>query len=120
MRCAVLGAGSWGTALGALLAAKGFPVTTWDKDTAVLDEIARAHRNERYLPGVALPASLHSTPDLARALEGSERVARYHGGVGLPSTVENIDYEQRQLMNVEAKRLIARLPVPKRRCRRNA
>lgn len=43
-----------------------------------------------------------------RALEQSEHVARYHGGVGLPSTVENIDYEQRQVMNVEAKRLIAR------------
>ena len=34
MRCCVLGAGSWGTALGALLAGKGFPVTTWDRDAA--------------------------------------------------------------------------------------
>jgi glycerol-3-phosphate dehydrogenase (NAD(P)+) len=74
MRCAVLGAGSWGTALGSLLAGKGFPVTAWDKDGAVLDEIARAHTNERYLPGVALPPSFHSTHELARALEGAELV----------------------------------------------
>ena len=36
-------------------------------------------------------------------------VARYHGGVGLRSTVENIDYAERQVMNVESKRRIARL-----------
>jgi DeoR family transcriptional regulator, glycerol-3-phosphate regulon repressor len=44
-----------------------------------------------------------------RSLEEAELVARYHGGVGLPSTVENIDYAQRQVMNVEAKRRIAGL-----------
>jgi DeoR family glycerol-3-phosphate regulon repressor len=43
-----------------------------------------------------------------RALEETEQVARYHGGVGIPSSVENIDYDQRQVLNVEAKRLIAR------------
>jgi DeoR family glycerol-3-phosphate regulon repressor len=44
-----------------------------------------------------------------RSLEEAELVARYHGGVGLPSTVENIDYAQRLVMNVEAKRRIGRL-----------
>lgn len=44
-----------------------------------------------------------------RSLERGEFVARYHGGVGLPSNVENIDYAQRVAMNVEAKRRIARL-----------
>ncbi len=44
-----------------------------------------------------------------RILEEAELVARYHGGVGLPSTVENIDYAQRQVMNVEAKRCIAQM-----------
>ncbi len=94
MRCCVLGAGSWGTALGALLAGKGFPVTTWDKDTAVLDEIARAHRNERYLPGMPLPAALLATPDLPRALEGAELVV-----MAVPS------FAVRQVA-IEAKRLI--------------
>jgi glycerol-3-phosphate dehydrogenase (NAD(P)+) len=74
MRCTVLGAGSWGTALASLLAGKGYTVTTWDKDQAVLDDIARNHRNERYLPGVTLPPTLHATPDPVKALEGAELV----------------------------------------------
>jgi DeoR family glycerol-3-phosphate regulon repressor len=44
-----------------------------------------------------------------RALEDAELVARFHGGVGLPSTVENIDYARRQVMNAEAKRRIGQL-----------
>jgi glycerol-3-phosphate dehydrogenase (NAD(P)+) len=74
MRTAVLGAGSWGTALASLLAGKGFTVTAWDKDAAVLEDIARNHRNERYLPGVALSANLHAAPEIAKALEGAELV----------------------------------------------
>ncbi len=72
MRCTVLGSGSWGTALAALLAGKGFTVTAWDKDQAVLEDIAKHHRNERYLPGVTLPRTLHASADVAKALEGSE------------------------------------------------
>jgi glycerol-3-phosphate dehydrogenase (NAD(P)+) len=94
MRCAVLGAGSWGTALGALLAAKGFPVTAWDKDTAVLEEIGRAHRNERYLPGLALPGNLLATTELPRALEGAELLV-----LAVPS------FAIRQVA-IEAKRLV--------------
>ncbi len=74
MRTTVLGAGSWGTALAALLAGKGHTVTAWDKDLEVLDQIGGQHRNERYLPGVGLPAQLHAAPEIARALEGAELV----------------------------------------------
>jgi glycerol-3-phosphate dehydrogenase (NAD(P)+) len=74
MRATVLGAGSWGTALGAVLAGKNFPVTLWDKDVAVLEAVAARHENARYLPGVPLPASLGASPDIARAVEGSELV----------------------------------------------
>lgn len=44
----------------------------------------------------------------ARALEDAALVARYHGGVTLPSTVENIDPARRAVMNAGAKRRIAR------------
>jgi glycerol-3-phosphate dehydrogenase (NAD(P)+) len=74
MRCTVLGAGSWGTALSGLLAGKGYTVTAWDKDRAVLEDLSRNHRNERYLPGVTLPRSLHAASDVAKALEGAELV----------------------------------------------
>lgn len=42
-----------------------------------------------------------------RELENAGSLVRYHGGVGLPSTVQNIDYEQRLVMHVDAKRRIA-------------
>ncbi len=74
MRCTGLGAGSWGTALASLLAGKGYAVTSWDKDQAVLDDIAKNHRNERYLPGLQLPPTLHASADVVKALEGAELV----------------------------------------------
>jgi len=74
MRSTVLGAGSWGTALGAVLAGKGFPVTIWDADGAPLETLAARHENVRYLPGIPLPETLRAEPDLARALEGAELV----------------------------------------------
>jgi glycerol-3-phosphate dehydrogenase (NAD(P)+) len=74
MRCTVLGAGSWGTALASLLAGKGCAVTAWDKDAQVLGDIEKNHRNERYLPGTVLPGSLHATADVSRALEGADLV----------------------------------------------
>lgn len=74
MRCSVLGAGSWGTALAGLLAGKGYTVTAWDKDTGVLEDLEKRHRNERYLPGLALPPTLHASGDMSRALAGADLV----------------------------------------------
>jgi glycerol-3-phosphate dehydrogenase (NAD(P)+) len=74
MRCSVLGAGSWGTALAGLLAGKGYTVTAWDKDAGVLADIAKQHRNERYLPGITLGSTLHAAGDMVRALEGADLV----------------------------------------------
>lgn len=71
---AVLGAGSWGTALAALIARHGHRTCLWGRDPVVADAIARAHENPRYLPGVALPPSLQVTTDLATALDGCDLV----------------------------------------------
>jgi glycerol-3-phosphate dehydrogenase (NAD(P)+) len=74
MRTTVLGAGSWGTALASLLGTKGYTVTAWDKDTSVLEDIGKNHRNDRYLPGLQLSTNLHAASEIAKALEGSELV----------------------------------------------
>ena len=58
---AVLGAGSWGTALAALIARHGFATTLWGRDAAVVEAIDRRHENPRYLPGIPLPESLRAT-----------------------------------------------------------
>ncbi len=67
---AVLGAGSWGTALAALTARHGHPTTLWGRDPAVVAANDRDHHNPRYLPGIELPAGLRATTDLAAAVRG--------------------------------------------------
>ena len=64
-RLAVLGAGAWGTAIACTLAARN-EVTLWARDAAQARAIAQARRNERYLPGAAIPASVRVTADLPR------------------------------------------------------
>ena len=58
-----------------------------------------------------LANELDVTPQTVRRdvklMEEARLLARYHGGVGLPSSVENIDYTQRQVLNIEGKRRIA-------------
>ncbi|MCL4721168.1 MAG: NAD(P)-dependent glycerol-3-phosphate dehydrogenase [Gammaproteobacteria bacterium] len=63
-RIAVLGAGSWGTALAVQLARTGQRVTLWGRDRGALLELARQRCNRRYLPDVPLPAGLGVNPDL--------------------------------------------------------
>ena len=68
---AILGAGSWGTALASLAARNGLATTLWGRDEAIAAAIDRDHVNARYLPGIALPDSLRATADLGRALDGA-------------------------------------------------
>lgn len=71
---AVLGAGSWGTALAALIARHGHPSVLWGRDAATIAAIGGDHENPRYLPGIALPVQLRATIDLAAALHGADLV----------------------------------------------
>ena len=66
-RVAVLGAGSWGTALAALSARNGNPTTLWGRDAAALAEMSASRRNRRYLPDCELPEELAYDADLGRA-----------------------------------------------------
>lgn len=72
--CAVLGAGSWGTALAIQFARTGRPTTLWGRDPAHLDELTRERRNRRYLPDAEFPESLSVEPDLGKALSSSRDV----------------------------------------------
>jgi glycerol-3-phosphate dehydrogenase (NAD(P)+) len=68
----VLGAGSWGTALAALLARHDYPTLLWGRDAAQVAKIDQDHENPRYLPGVVLPGSLRATNDLAAAVVAAD------------------------------------------------
>lgn len=68
---AVLGAGSWGTALAALTARNGVPTRLWGRDAKALAAMAETGQNQRYLPDIQLPAELRFESDLAAALRGA-------------------------------------------------
>lgn len=74
MKAAVVGAGSWGTALAAVLAKNGHETTIWSRGAEVADTINEKHENKVYLPGIKLPEGLRSTSDLRDALSGAELV----------------------------------------------
>lgn len=65
---AVLGAGSWGTALAIQFARSGHPTRLWGRDAARQAAMAAAGRNERYLAAGAFPQSLQIESDLTAAL----------------------------------------------------
>ena len=67
LNIAVLGAGSWGTALAAA-ASRRHRTMLWARDAAQAAAMAKSHENTRYLPDIALPNTLGITSDLAEAL----------------------------------------------------
>lgn len=68
-KIAVLGAGSWGTALAMVLSENGHPVNIWGNMSERIDEINQKHTNEHYLPGVKLSESIVGYTDLKEALK---------------------------------------------------
>jgi glycerol-3-phosphate dehydrogenase (NAD(P)+) len=73
-RAAVLGAGSWGTALAKVLAEKGDKVSLWSRRVDLAESINHDRVNARYLPGIELPREVWVTNDLGRALDGADLV----------------------------------------------
>ncbi|MCB2262125.1 MAG: NAD(P)-dependent glycerol-3-phosphate dehydrogenase [Candidatus Thiosymbion ectosymbiont of Robbea hypermnestra] len=67
---AVLGAGSWGTALALLLCRNGYRVRLWDHSPALISALVRDGENRRFLPGFPLPPTLEPVAELAAALAG--------------------------------------------------
>ena len=73
-RVAVMGAGSWGTAVGKVLADAGSEVVMWARRDEVARRIAEEHRNDDYLPDIVLPHALTATSDPRQALDGADEV----------------------------------------------
>ena len=60
----VIGAGSWGTALAALLSWRGLKVQFWGRDAELMAQIRDTRCNARYLPDLVLPPEVNVTADL--------------------------------------------------------
>ncbi len=74
LRVAVIGGGSWGTALANVLAGNSHDTVLWVHDTELVDEINQRHMNPLFLPGIPLCPALVCTENLTHALSGRDLV----------------------------------------------
>ncbi|GAB4176882.1 MAG: NAD(P)H-dependent glycerol-3-phosphate dehydrogenase [Wenzhouxiangellaceae bacterium] len=71
---AVLGAGSWGTALAIQLARTGNAVRLWARDASHIETMRRERENARFLPGIQLPDAIEPVADLEQACADADRL----------------------------------------------
>ena len=71
---AILGAGSWGTAVAIHLAHCGYEVLLWGHDPLHVTDMDKSRRNQRYLPDVAFPPSLMPTASLSHCVEHASQI----------------------------------------------
>ena len=79
LRTGLVGGGSWGTTVAALIA-RNAPVTMWARNAATVDEINSKHTNSRYLPDARLPEEVTATHDLEEAVSMKDVIV-----MGVPS-----------------------------------
>ncbi len=73
-KIAVLGAGSWGTALAMVLVENGHEVTIWGHHKEQMDEINKNHTNSHYLPDIQLPIALKANGDMESCVADADAV----------------------------------------------
>ncbi len=71
-KIAVLGAGSWGSALAGVLFENGHTVSIWTRDNDQKEEINNQHTNKKYLPQFSFPEDILASTDLKEAVTGAE------------------------------------------------
>lgn len=73
-KIAIIGAGSWGTALSIVLADNGFQVAMWSRREDQVEEINSQHTNKRYLPDIKLPSNVKASVSLEEIMKETKYV----------------------------------------------
>ncbi len=73
-KIAVVGAGSWGTALATVLDSKGIKLNLWIREEDLLKTIKDTRENSMYLPGVKLGENINPTGDMEECVDGCDAV----------------------------------------------
>ncbi|HFD33261.1 MAG TPA: NAD(P)H-dependent glycerol-3-phosphate dehydrogenase [Gammaproteobacteria bacterium] len=89
-KIAVIGTGSWGTALAVLLAKNGLHVNFWGRNQSHLQELQNDRCNNKYLPGIAFPDKLHIQYQLSSCLQDVETILLVVPSSGVRHTLEQI------------------------------
>lgn len=87
---AILGAGSWGTALALHLSRLGQEVRLWSIETDHIETMMQERTNNLFLPGIPFPPSLQPTPNLQEALAGISDILIAVPSVGFRDTLQTI------------------------------
>lgn len=74
MKIAVIGSGSWGSAVSVLLAGKGYDVWLWSWKSEETNRLCRDRENKEFLPGVKFPDNIVCSHDMAECVKGAELV----------------------------------------------
>lgn len=84
---AILGAGSWGTALALYLSRRGQTVKIWSVEPAEIEAMLKEKANNRFLPGFTLPETIQPTADLAQAVKDVDDIVIVVPSAGFRSTL---------------------------------
>ena len=87
MKVAVIGSGSWGTAVAAMVATQA-PTTLWARRPELAAEISQRRENPDYLPGATLPEGLAVTADLISAIDDADVIVTAVPSHGLRQVLE--------------------------------
>lgn len=99
-KVAVLGAGSWGTALAKLLLDNGHDVAIWSIDKNEVEMLNTCHEQKQKLPGVVLKDTVSVTDDMAMAVKGRDLLVMAVPSVFVRSTAKSLAgvYEEGQII----------------------
>lgn len=98
LRIAVLGAGSFGSALALLLAKNFQQVILWSYNSAELAEISKTRRNQRYLPEISFPENLICESDIHKAVSSAEYVLIAVPSFAFRSTLQKMAQQKKPLI----------------------
>ncbi|MDZ4180621.1 MAG: NAD(P)H-dependent glycerol-3-phosphate dehydrogenase [Coriobacteriia bacterium] len=90
MRIAVIGAGSWGTAVSWLLGNKGHDVALWAREPEIAEGVNAGRRNPVYLRDIVLADSVEASSDIERVVTGAQAVVMVTPSVGVRATAESM------------------------------
>jgi glycerol-3-phosphate dehydrogenase (NAD(P)+) len=87
---AILGAGSWGTALALYLARRGQAVQIWSIETAEINAMRADKENRRYMPGFSLPALIQPMATLEEVVQGVQDILIVVPSAGFKQTLKQV------------------------------
>lgn len=103
MKIAVIGSGSWGTAVALLLAKKDYDIYLWSWKQEETDRLNRDRENKEFLPGSKFPENIICSHDMGFCVDGAELVITVVPSIATRSTAKELSKYVKQgqkLLNI--------------------